>query len=526
MRLNVVSIFLIALCGCISFKDPKILSPYVNEGTSKNLQADLDFLYANDHTAHRAKLIPVLNTWTDEEKKKIKDYFYESKKVTTPTFNKELSSEITKSLVSGNYLKLEGVSIAPIIKTISKLSSKSFNLILDSLLNSKQCQPANLSFAFASVIEREFPDQEVFTKSYELYLKSYQCSDGELKARSAYRIAMFDLLNNSCIKASQYLSEVKDSEKAKYLFSRAAYWENYCSGKTVENKSDITNSFFRAYPLSYHSILNFKLFDDELSNFVLASSSPKVLLRTALDLNLNKLVDQIELSLDNEKKREAREYLSWLPSEKLNDLEPEFLLYLGYLAYLAEDGLTTFQTFSKVFSKGPQFKTRLTLKLFYPKWYFETIQKYSAAEQVDPLLILSLIRQESAFNAKATSKVGARGLMQIMPATARNIDKGIRKNDLFDSEKNIKTGINYFSKLLRKYDGNTVLALAAYNAGFGVVDKWVLRYKTADQVLFADLIPYRETREYVGSILRNYYWYQSLETEKNVIVPIIGQNDK
>jgi soluble lytic murein transglycosylase len=261
----------------------------------------------------------------------------------------------------------------------------------------------------------------------------------------------------------------------------------------------------------------------------MSRANPRLQVRSEKNDKVNELVAQIELALENKKPNQAAEYLSWMSSwymsandERLEALEPHFKLYLGYLAYAAQDGLATFQILSKTLSQYPELKTLGTLKIFYPKWYYAQIQKAAEQNALDPLLVLSLVRQESAFNPGAVSRVGARGLMQLMPKTARQINKKLHKADLLNAEKNIKAGTVYFAGLVKRYNGNVALALAAYNAGYGAVDKWVARYKVSNPILFADLIPYRETREYVGSILRNLYWYQAMESYKEAPKVIIG----
>ena len=154
-----------------------------------------------------------------------------------------------------------------------------------------------------------------------------------------------------------------------------------------------------------------------------------------------------------------------------------------------------------------------TLKMYFPLSYFEQVQARS--KSIDPYLILSLIRQESAFNSRARSPVGARGLMQVMPATARSI-ASVSSGRLFDPQTNIQVGTKYFAHRLNQFHGDVGLTLAAYNAGATRVDRWVKRYEGADKVLFMDLIPFRETRDYVASILRNHYWYTRLYEKKTL----------
>src|SRR5262249_29534687 len=140
-------------------------------------------------------------------------------------------------------------------------------------------------------------------------------------------------------------------------------------------------------------------------------------------------------------------------------------------------------------------------------WRYELVN--TPSNPVDPLLVLSLIRQESAFNQRAQSLAGARGLMQLLPATAKQMGAK-RSSQLFDPQINVKVGTKYLARKLQKYEGDVELTLAAYNAGFTRVDNWLKRYPVDNRLLFLDLIPFKETREYVSSIMRNYYWYVQL----------------
>jgi soluble lytic murein transglycosylase len=140
---------------------------------------------------------------------------------------------------------------------------------------------------------------------------------------------------------------------------------------------------------------------------------------------------------------------------------------------------------------------------------------------VDSHLIHAIMRQESGFNARATSPAGAMGMMQLMPKTAANLakKKGYRHHDgklHSDPDYNILIGTHYFKEMLDKFQGSYVLAIAAYNCGPGPVAKWVEKYgdprtNQIDTVDFIERIPYSETREYVKSVLANFYIYQALE---------------
>lgn len=176
----------------------------------------------------------------------------------------------------------------------------------------------------------------------------------------------------------------------------------------------------------------------------------------------------------------------------------------------------------------------VVLRQIYPLQYETYVEKYSEKNNLDKYLVYAVIKVESNFKPEATSSAGAIGLMQLMEETAverLNVISSSENssnennllnaasineetdssepdnNDLYDPETNIKIGTSYLAYLIELYDGNIVLALTAYNAGLGNVEKWI-----KDGIIKADgsdieNIPYKETENYVRKILSSYQMY-------------------
>lgn len=155
------------------------------------------------------------------------------------------------------------------------------------------------------------------------------------------------------------------------------------------------------------------------------------------------------------------------------------------------------------------------MKSMYKKEYLEYVEKYAKEYDVETDLVYAIIKAESNFESDAVSSQNAQGLMQLMYATAEeiaeSIDLELTEENIFEPEINIQLGTKYISKLLEKYECIEV-ALAAYNAGSGNVDKWIKNGTIKSDGSDIENIPYKETNAYVRKIMRDYKIYKELET--------------
>lgn len=161
-------------------------------------------------------------------------------------------------------------------------------------------------------------------------------------------------------------------------------------------------------------------------------------------------------------------------------------------------------------------------QMFYPVDFQAAVTREAQHEQIDPYLVLGLIRQESIFNPRALSPANAHGLMQLLPSTARKVAREMRipkpsVSKLQDPELNIRIGTRYFADLLKQFGGQEDKALASYNAGERRVESWLSEGDYADSAEFVENIPFTETRNYVKIIYRNYWFYRKLYSSSNAL---------
>lgn len=164
-------------------------------------------------------------------------------------------------------------------------------------------------------------------------------------------------------------------------------------------------------------------------------------------------------------------------------------------------------------------------EFIFPRLFEGDIKKRAESHGIDPWVVSSVIRQESAFDPRARSPVDALGLMQLLPTTAQKEAKILGKQsfqpeDLFQPEIAVELGAHHLHRLLKAFDKSYVCAFASYNAGMPPVRVWLNDHK-GDPLTFIERIPYKETRDYVKKLLRNYVMYRRLYEKEIPALPIL-----
>src|SRR5574344_312004 len=156
----------------------------------------------------------------------------------------------------------------------------------------------------------------------------------------------------------------------------------------------------------------------------------------------------------------------------------------------------------------PNFKD-VRWRLVYPVHYYDYVKQYCNRE--NPIIILSIIKEESHFNPTVQSPVGALGLMQLMPGTGAEIAKAYGvQNNLLDAKTNIRLGCLYYAKMRRSLNDKDMSAIMAYNGGWASVTRWKKNLDYVDFDDFVEKIPYPETQDYLRKVLKSYWNYSNI----------------
>ena len=362
-------------------------------------------------------------------------------------------------------------------------------------------------------------------KNYKLatkILEQYNLSSKDYLSEAQWLAGWLSLtFNKDPNSAYKYFSKMFLEVKTPISKARASYW----AGKTSEelgNREDLKIWYERAaaFPATFYGQLALKKLNREL---FLPSQSIEFNQNEFKKFKENELVRALILLLQVENRKLSRIFAMHLVTQAKNTKD---ILMLSKI-------LNDFNqvSFSIFVGKKAIYNNIYIPSLNFPVPDTELMNLINKNTEIPLPVTLAITRQESAFDIKAKSRAGARGLMQLMPRTARITAKknNYKYKRIYLTSRpayNVKIGSFYFKEMLNKFNGSYVLALAAYNAGPSRVNRWLKVYgdprkNEIDPVTWMELIPISETRNYVQRVIEGIYMYRMLvKNEKDLNSPI------
>ncbi len=377
-----------------------------------------------------------------------------------------------------------------------------------------------------------YEEKKDFPKALENYKLAFEKYPEEYYAQWAgWRLGWIYYLDGKFEQAFNRFQEAAHQFPNGSFIEYNLYWSAKCAEKL--QKKDVAHDLYakvlKLYPYTFHGIRS----KDRLSALGVKTNTPLQDLTPDKNPSAEK-TPQLGRSLSVEEKfhfiradelsklglvQEARNEIGEL--QKLVKTNLTGVLWISHLYHQAQGYAESLRLLHlyKDFTTKPNEKNLSPefWKHFFPMAYKEAILGYAKSRKVDPFFVNGIIRQESLFDSQALSPAGARGLMQIMPATGKKLyaktkmEKPFETDALFDPDLNIRLGIKYVSQLNKRFDRNGMYILISYNAGPHVLKKWLKRFQhLSDQDVFIESIPYPETRRYVKHVLRNLGIYKTL----------------
>lgn len=328
-----------------------------------------------------------------------------------------------------------------------------------------------------------------FRSLYEKY------PNGQFSADSLYNLFITKYMQKKYLDAQRLgflhlkkFPNTKSSPAVTYFMGKIAY-----KLKHYESANNYYKQVLASYPDSYYAFrANYNLNkDDGMFPFLELNEKPVVFpYKKSLDNNLVvKLAYLKDYDLVEELCKHDKFIQSWISYQKGN---------YTLSAYLARNGMEELNV-------KPSFED-LRWRLVYPMHYYDIVDKVKGDN--NPIVLQSIIKEESHFNPFVKSSVGAVGLMQLMPATYNEVvTKHNLPTNLNVESANITAGSLYYSSLKKVLGNKDLYAITAYNGGIGSVTNWFSKLIYSDTDEFVEQIPYPETKNYVKKVLRTYWVY-------------------
>lgn len=430
--------------------------------------------------------------------------------------------QIANEIKFGGVGSLSKVDKKSLRRGLNKISNvEQLRALITKLSMDEACSNPELYLQVALRLEDDFPEPTLIRDATTLFKRAVKCAkegDEDIQEKAAYRAGLLSVWQKDFDGAQSSFRLLAEDTGNDYT-TRSVYWMRRIA---KERKDSAGNEKWlhrlqNINPLSFHLLASEDGQDPGLWQKILANESDPELLDSPMDRPeiyarfriFEALLKLREQSLVSRLLRQFEKMGQW----KLQGAER---LPVALYSLHADDPVFQFRWMDLAFRENNSVLTRPMLRAFFPLKRFDTIESKNKDDRVDPYLVSALIRQESGFHESARSHVGAIGLMQLMPYTARLFTK-VSRRKLYDPGINVEVGSKYLRTLIDRFDGDIELALASYNAGPGKIDSWVRRYPVQDRILFLDLIPFAETRKYVTLINRNYYWYLQLYAKQESV---------
>lgn len=355
-----------------------------------------------------------------------------------------------------------------------------------------------------NILARHLINEKEYKRAYDLVSNHKQTSGFSL-AQAEFLSGWLALqFLNQPYKAFEHFERLYHNVATPISRARGAYWAGRASDSL--GHPDIAREWYRTaarHQTAFYGQLAIAALDNKYKPP--QQLPPERDLRREAEFKKKDLVQAAKVLSRNGYRKEATYFL-----EKLSDNVIEEQDYL-LVAELSRD-LDRFDNAIRIAKNG------LKRNIFLMDHAYPTIVSRLRKVDTEWALVHALIRQESAFDYKAQSPAGARGLMQIMPATARNVARRIDVRHqtrwlTSDPNHNIKLGTAYLDQMIERFNGSYPLALAAYNAGPTRVDRWIKKYGDPrigeiGMVDWIELIPIYETRNYVQRVMEGLYVYR------------------
>ena len=353
--------------------------------------------------------------------------------------------------------------------------------------------------------------------------------------RALLRLSLLYLLSDSCQQALPFLKQAAtaleqeangeaveqgpdptaQSSRAEGDYDFTLFWQAYCISR-LDDQSLRQAGYPGATPqpflaklrsragIGYYEMLSRRVFPGETTTAMPESGTCKMLDLAALSTNVP-LLDSAGLT------DLVQHEIDWqlLRSSRPEQDSAEALLYTELArAKLYQRYLSPFQGIEVAGALVRNNSDRLLLvrcreqllDVLYPVTYVKELAIAASNAQLPVPLLLAVTRTESAFNPQARSRVGALGLMQLMPETAAH--EGLQSGeDLFEPQRNVLLGAKHLARLFGEFHGNNVFAIAAYNAGGGAVNRWISRLPRAEWYLWIENVGFSETKNYLKRVL-------------------------